>query len=134
MSSSSKPVARVLEMDELPHPTGSYSWAVTYGDLIFVSGLRGIDAVSGQPVSGEEQRLELIFAHLGRILDRTESCPGHVLSTRVYVTDMCRLRPLVNGSFTQFFGTALPTRTIVEVAALNQEDSVEIEVIAARCG
>lgn len=134
MSSSTSAVERVQTMDQLPDPTGPYAWTVTYGDLIFVSGLRGIDAASGEPVADEEQRLGLIFARLRRILERNESCPEHVLSTRVYVTDMGRLRPLVNDAFTHFFGDALPTRTIVQVAALNQDDSVEIEVIAGRCG
>lgn len=134
MSSSDNPVERTREVAELPYTTGPYAWAVRYGDLIFVSGLRGIDAASGEPVRGDEERLDVIFAHLGRILERNESSPRRVLATRVYVTDMGRLRPLVNNAFTRFFGTELPTRTIVEVAALNQEDTVEIEVIAARGG
>jgi len=41
-------------------------------------------------------------------------------------------RPLVNEAFTVFFGGTLPARTIVEVRALNQSDTIEIEAIAAR--
>lgn len=132
MSSSSSSVERILEVEEVPDPTGPYSWAVAYGRLVFISGLRGIDAVSGVPVRGDGQRLDLIFTHLGRILERNGSSAEYVLATRVYVTDMHRLRPLVNDAFTRFFGSELPTRTIVEVAGLNQDDSVEVEAIAAR--
>jgi enamine deaminase RidA (YjgF/YER057c/UK114 family) len=52
------------------------------------------------------------------------------LSARVYVTEMSKHRPLVNEAFERAFGDELPTRTIVEVSALNQEDSIEVEVIA----
>jgi enamine deaminase RidA (YjgF/YER057c/UK114 family) len=36
----------------------------------------------------------------------------------------------VNDAYLKAFGANLPTRTIVEVAGLNQNDSVEIEVVA----
>ncbi|MGI9145662.1 MAG: RidA family protein [Chloroflexota bacterium] len=54
------------------------------------------------------------------------------LSTRVYVTDMARHRPMVNEAFERAFGANLQARTIVEVRALNQADSVEIEAVAVR--
>jgi enamine deaminase RidA (YjgF/YER057c/UK114 family) len=42
------------------------------------------------------------------------------------------LRPLVNSAYVTAFGSHLPTRTIVQVTALNQHDSIEISVIAAK--
>lgn len=123
---------RVTRVDGLPQPTGPYSWAVVLGDLLFVSGLRGIDATSGKPVDGDRERVDLIFLHLGRVLAAGGSSPRLVLATRVYVTDMAALRPLVNEGYERFFGTEQPTRTIVEVRGLNQDDSIEIEAVAAR--
>ncbi len=58
--------------------------------------------------------------------------PKRGLAARVYVTAMRRHRPLVNAAFAKFFGTAPPARTIVEVRALNQADTIEVEVIAGR--
>ena len=55
-----------------------------------------------------------------------------VLVTRVYVTDMAHIRPLINDAYVAAFGGAWPTRTILEVAGLNQDDDVEVEVVAAR--
>jgi len=54
------------------------------------------------------------------------------MGSTVYVTDMDRLRPLVNDAYVAAFGDHLPTRTILEVAGLNQNDSIEIEIIAAQ--
>lgn len=95
-----------------------------------MSGVRGIDPATGKPAEGDERRLELIFAHLERILAVHGCGLRDVLSTRVYVTDMVRHRPLVNAAFQKIFGNAPPTRTILQVAALNQADSIEVEVVA----
>lgn len=116
----------------LPEPTGPFVWTAAYGDLVFVSGLRGIEPHTGRPAPSDEERVDLIFAHLSRALEANDSSLRHVLSTRVYVTDMARHRPLVNAAYERAFGDALPTRTIVEVRALNQDDTIEIEAVAAR--
>jgi len=116
----------------VPGPTGPFAWSVAWGDLVFVSGIRGIDPATGAPAPDDARRLELIFGHLARILEAHGCAASDVLSTRVYVTEMARHRPLVNDAFTRFFGQDLPARTIVEVRALNQADTIEVEVIAAR--
>lgn len=116
----------------VPEPTGPFSWSVTYGNWVFLSGIRGIDPATGRPADGDGPRIRCIFDHLARLLVANGSSLAHVLSTRVYVTDMERHRPLVNAAFTRFFGTALPARTIVEVRGLNQDDTVELEAVAVR--
>jgi 2-iminobutanoate/2-iminopropanoate deaminase len=115
----------------MPTPTGPFAWSARCGDLLFVSGLRGIDPQSGRPAETDEERVELIFRHLAAVLAAGGSSLQHVLSTRVYVTDMRRHRPLVNAAYERAFGDDAPTRTIVEVRALNQEDTIELEAIAA---
>ncbi|HTJ25332.1 MAG TPA: RidA family protein [Candidatus Limnocylindria bacterium] len=116
----------------LPAPTGPFVWTAAWGDLLFVSGLRGIDPATGALAPTDEERAELIFAHLARALEAGGSSLRHVLSTRVYVTEMARHRPIVNAAYERAFGDALPTRTIVEVRALNQGDTIEVEAVAGR--
>jgi enamine deaminase RidA (YjgF/YER057c/UK114 family) len=125
-------IERRTRIDGVPPPTGPYVWSARWGDLIFISGLRGVDEATGQPAPTDEERLALIFNHLKRILDANGATVCDVVSSRVYVTDMVRHRPLVNEAFLRFFGDTLPTRTIVEVARLNQDDTIEVEVIAVR--
>jgi 2-iminobutanoate/2-iminopropanoate deaminase len=122
---------RHAAVEGVPAPPGPFVWAVSWGGLVFVSGVRGLDPATGEPAPSDEARLELIFAHLDRILRSTGSSLDRVLVARVYVTDMVRHRPLVNAAFRRFFGENLPARTIVEVKALNQNDTVEVEVVAA---
>jgi 2-iminobutanoate/2-iminopropanoate deaminase len=123
-------ITRTGHVDGVPDPTGPWKWTVAWNGLVFVSGVRGIELSTGQPPDGDERRIALIFEHLGRILREAGSSFDSVLSSTVYVTDMARLRPMVNDAYVKAFGANLPTRTIVEVAGLNQNDSVEIEVVA----
>ncbi len=125
-------VRRQTSVAGVPDPTGPFAWSVAWGDLVFVSGIRGIDPATGAPAVGDAHRVRLILAHLEKILAEHGSTAQDVLSTRVYVTQMARHRPLINDAFSQFFGEALPARTIVEVRALNQDDTIEVEVIARR--
>ena len=118
-------------IDGIPEPTGPFHWTSEWNGLAFVSGVRGIDPLTGQPATDDARRLELIFEHLRRILASVGSSLEHVLSSTVYVTDM-NVRPMVNNAYVRAFGSHLPTRTIVQVAALNQNDSIEIAVIAAK--
>jgi 2-iminobutanoate/2-iminopropanoate deaminase len=125
-------IERRFAIDGLPEPPGPFAWTAASGDVLYIAGLRGIDPATGKPAASDEERVRWIFEHLARALAAGGSSFEHVLSTRVYVTDMGRHRPLVNAAYERAFGRNLPTRTIVEVRALNQEDTIEIEAIAAR--
>jgi 2-iminobutanoate/2-iminopropanoate deaminase len=123
-------IKRTGQIDGVPPPTGPWKWTVAWNGLVFVSGVRGIELSTGEPADGDQRRIALIFEHLDRILQQSGSSLDSVLSSTVYVTDMARLRPMVNDAYVTAFGANLPTRTIVEVSGLNQNDSVEIEVVA----
>jgi len=125
-------IRRTSHIYGIPEPTGPWNWTVGWNGLVFVSGVRGIDLKTGLPADDNERRLELIFQHLGKILDHAHSSLQLVMVSTVYVTDMVGLRPLVNDAYEAAFGSNLPTRTIVEVSALNQNDSIEIEIIATQ--
>lgn len=125
-------IQRTNRIDGLPEPTGPWNWTVVWKSLVFVSGVRGIDPKTGKPADDDETRLALIFSHLRGILEEAGSSLDCVLSSTVYVTDMVRLRPMVNNAYVTAFGSSFPTRTIVQVAALNQNDSIEIEVVAVK--
>lgn len=125
-------ITRTSSVEGVPSTTGPWNWSVSRDGLVFVSGVRGIDPATGQPADTDERRIDLIFRHIERILAAAGSSLDAVLATTVYVTDMKRLRPMVNSAYERAFGKNLPTRTIIQVVALNQDDSVEIEVVASR--
>jgi 2-iminobutanoate/2-iminopropanoate deaminase len=130
--SGTNEVERTHAIPGLPAPTGPFAWTTAWGEMLFISGLRGIDPETGTLAPTDEERVRLIFEHLTHALEAGGSSLRHVLSTRVYVTDMRRHRPIVNDAYVRAFGPELPTRTIVEVRALNQDDTIEIEAVATR--
>lgn len=125
-------VLRTLDVAGVPDATGPWARAVECNGMVFLSGVRGLDPATGMPAATLEERVRLIFDYIGKTLAAHGCSFASVLVTRVYVTDMAASRPLINDAYVAAFAGAWPTRTIVEVAGLNQDDDVEIEVVAIR--
>jgi len=109
-------------------PTGTWSLAARAGEFVFVAGMRGIDPANNALVPGEEQRIRQAFANLAHIAKAEGATLRDAVRLVVYVTDMARLRPLVNRIQEELWGGGpYPPRTIVEVSKLNQDDIFEVE-------
>jgi len=109
-------------------PTGTWSLGARAGDLVFVAGMRGIDPTSNRVVGSEEERVQTAFANMKAIALSEGASLADCVRLTVFVTDMDRLRPLVNKVQKELWGGGpYPPRTIVEVAKLNQGDIFEVE-------
>jgi enamine deaminase RidA (YjgF/YER057c/UK114 family) len=109
-------------------PTGSWSLAARAGDFIFIAGMRGIDPTTNQLVDGDEARIRQAFRNMMLIAQSEGASLSDAVRLVVYVTDMNRLRPLVNKVQQDLWGgEPYPPRSIVEVSALNQDDIFEVE-------
>ena len=111
-------------------PTGPFVQAVRAGDFVFVAGQRGIEPDTGALVAGTPEKIRRAFENIRAILEAAGTSLEYVVMSRVYVRDMAAHRPIVNDAYQQYFPKGPPPRTIVEVARLNQDDEVEIEVVA----
>ncbi len=109
-------------------PTGPWSLATRAGDFVFVAGMRGIDPTSNALVEGEAARIRQGFVNMLHIAAAAGASIEDCCRIVVYVTDMHRLRPLVNQVQEELWaGHPFPPRTIVEVSRLNQDDVFEVE-------
>ena len=109
-------------------PTGPWSLGARAGDLVFVAGMRGIDPANNKLVDGDEARIHQAFMNMKLIAGSEGASLADCVRLTVFVTDMSRLRPLVNKvQETLWEGGPYPPRTIVEVSALNQDDIFEVE-------
>jgi 2-iminobutanoate/2-iminopropanoate deaminase len=109
-------------------PTGTWSLGARAGDFIFVAGMRGIDPRTNNIVGPAEARVRQAYTNMKTIAESEGVNMASCVRTVVYVTDMGRLRPLVNKIQEEFWGLGpYPPRTIVEVKRLNQDDIVEVE-------
>jgi enamine deaminase RidA (YjgF/YER057c/UK114 family) len=125
---SSPNAVRILAPPGAIEPTGTWSVGARAGDFVFVAGMRGIDAVTNTLVEGDEARIRQAFLNMKLIAESEGASLHDAVRIVVYVTDIARLRPLVNKAQEELWGgAAYPPRTIVEVAALNQDDIFEVE-------
>ena len=109
-------------------PTGTWSLGARAGDFVFVAGMRGIDPATNTIVGPEEARVRQAYTNMKVIAESEGASLAACVRTVVYVTDMIRLRPLVNKIQQEFWGLGpYPPRTIVEVSRVAQDDIVEVE-------
>lgn len=117
---------------ELGEPISHYTHAVSYGDLVFVSGCIATDE-GGQIVGGDDAAAQTrqVLSNLERALVAAGSNLKNVLKVTVYLTDMSD-RQRINPIRQEFFGSVRPASTLVEISTLAREGAkVEIEVVAA---
>jgi 2-iminobutanoate/2-iminopropanoate deaminase len=119
---------RVLSPKGAIAPTGTWSVGAQAGHFIFVAGMRGINPVNNQLVEGDEARIRQAFMNMKRIAESEGAGLSDCVRLTVFITDMNRLRPLVNKVQEELWTSGpYPPRTIVEVARLNQDDFFEVE-------
>ena len=119
---------RILAPQGAIAPTGTWSLGARAGDFIFVAGMRGIDPANNTLVDGDEARIRQAFMNMKTIAESEGAGLSDCVRLTVFVTDMGRLRPLVNKVQEQVWGGGpYPPRTILEVTRLNQDDIFEVE-------
>jgi 2-iminobutanoate/2-iminopropanoate deaminase len=90
--------------------------------------MRGIDPASNTLVEGAEARVRRGFLNMQQIAASEGASLANCVRIVVYVTDLARLRPLVNKVQEELWaGGPYPPRSIVEVAGLAQGDIFEVE-------
>ena len=119
---------RILSPQGAIAPTGTWSLGARAGDFVFVAGMRGIDPANNNLVAGDEARISQAFMNMKMIAESEGASLADCVRLTVFVTDMGRLRPLVNKVQEELWGGGpYPPRTILEVTRLNQDDIFEVE-------
>jgi enamine deaminase RidA (YjgF/YER057c/UK114 family) len=119
---------RILSPQGAIAPTGTWSLGARAGDFIFVAGMRGINPANNTLVAGDEARIRQAIMNMKAIAESEGAALSDCVRLTVFVTDMGRLRPIVNKVQEQLWGGGpYPPRTIIEVARLNQDDIFEVE-------
>jgi 2-iminobutanoate/2-iminopropanoate deaminase len=114
----------------LPAPLSHYTDAVRFGNILFVSGLTAHNA-EGQLVGGTDaaEQTRQILMNLKRVLDAAGATMADVLKVTVFLTNIDD-RAAINPVRQEFFGSARPASTLIEVSRLAlPEMKVEIEAI-----
>ena len=113
-------------------PGGHYSQAMSFKDLIFVSGQLGFKPGSNQALVGSvEEQTKHCLENLRQILLAAGSDLNRVIKTTVYISNV-EYWPRVNQVYAQVFAAHKPARAIVPCNPLHHGFDVEIEAIATQ--
>jgi reactive intermediate/imine deaminase len=122
---------REVMVEGLAAPLSHYADAVVAGDTLYVSGIVPVDA-AGALVGGDDvvAQARQVFAIMRRVLAAAGATPADVVKVTVYLLDVDD-RPLINPVRQEFFGSARPASTLVEVSRLVVPGArLEIEAVA----
>ena len=123
---------KVVKTDAAPGALGPYSQAIVAGGVVYCAGQIPLDPATGNIVSGgvAEQTAQ-VMKNLRAVLKAAGSDLDRAVKTTVFLKDMNDFGAMneVYGR-PEYFGTAPPARSTVEVARLPRDVRVEIEVVA----
>ncbi len=115
-----------------PKPVGPYSPAVTYGELVFVSGQGPMNPDTGNVERGDvASEMKIVMENVRLLLEEAGSGLDRVLKTTVYLADMEDFARM-NELYRTYFSEPFPARTTIQAAKLPLGIKIEIEVIASR--
>ena len=114
----------------LPANNNTYSQAVRLNDLVFVSGQLGVKPGTKELAGpGISEQTRQALDNIARILDAAGSSLGQVAKVNIFITDFTLLGAM-NAVYAGYFPHR-PAKTTVEIARLDLDALIEIEVISS---
>ncbi len=119
-----------VHCEKAPKAIGPYSHANIAGNLVFVSGQLPVKdgVLEKEDIS---KATGYCMENIASILESAGSSLAEAVKLTIYLTDMKQFS-LVNEAYGKFFEGNYPSRVCIEVAALPQGVSVEIDCIAVK--
>jgi reactive intermediate/imine deaminase len=114
-----------------PEPMSHYTDAVRADNLLFVSGIVPVDGEGALVGAGDVvEQTRQVFRNMAAVLGAAGAGPADVVKVTVFLTDIDD-RPKINPVRVEFFGSARPASTLVEVSALAVPGAlIEVEAVA----
>ncbi|XP_023012370.1 reactive intermediate imine deaminase A homolog UK114 [Leptinotarsa decemlineata] len=126
-------VRRIISTIKAPAPLGGapYNQAVVFNDVVYLSGVVGMNANTNKLVDGgAAAEAQQSLKNIGHILEAAGSSYANVLKSTIMLRNIDDFGP-VNEVYKQFFKKDYPARSTFQVGKLPINAAVEIEVIAA---
>jgi 2-iminobutanoate/2-iminopropanoate deaminase len=122
----------IIETPNAPRAIGPYSQALRYGDLLFVSGMLGMDPKTGELAGPDiEAQAIRVLDNLKAVIDAAGMNLQNVLKSTVFLKDMNDFAKF-NEIYGRYFKDAPPARETVQVARLPRDAAIEISVICGK--
>lgn len=122
----------IIQADKAPTAVGPYSQAVVVGRFVFASGQIAIDPQTGELIRGGiVEQTRQVLRNLAAVLETAGSSMDQVVKATVFLSDMPDFQNM-NRVYEEFFPSAPPARSTVEVGSLPLGALIEIEAIAVK--
>ena len=121
----------VVSTADAPQAIGPYSQAITLDNLVFCSGQIPLTPAGDLAEGDIAEQTRQVLTNLKALLAASGSALEHVLKTTVFLVDMGDFAAM-NAVYAEFFPSAPPARSTVQVSRLPRDVRVEIEAIALR--
>lgn len=134
--------SEAINADKAPKPVGLYPHARKVGNLLFLSGI-GPRKPDDNSIPGNEYDMEgnltaydieaqchSVFQNVKTVLAASGSKWENLVDVTVYLTNMKSDFPKMNRLYAEYFKSAQPCRTTVEINALPTPIAIELKCIA----
>jgi 2-iminobutanoate/2-iminopropanoate deaminase len=122
----------IINTPNAPKAIGPYSQAVRYGELLFVSGMLGMDPKTGEFAGSDiETQAMRVLENLKGVIEASGMSLQNVLKSTVFLKDMNDFAKF-NEIYGRYFKEAPPARETVQVAKLPRDAAIEISVICGK--
>lgn len=126
-----------------PEPVGAYPHARRVGSLLFLSGIGprevGTGKIAGLEMDSKgvvlkydfEKQCRAVFQNVKHVLEEAGAHWEQLVDVTVFLTNMKDDFPVFNQLYTEYFKTAQPCRTTLEVNCLPTPIAIELKCIAS---
>lgn len=122
---------KAVHSEHAPAAIGTYSQAITSGNLVFVSGQIPLDPATMEIVGGDfEARARRVFENLKAVAAAAGGDLDQAVKVTIYLTDLGNFAT-VNKVMSDYFTEPYPSRAAVGVASLPKGADVEAEAVLA---
>jgi 2-iminobutanoate/2-iminopropanoate deaminase len=121
---------KAVSSDQAPEALGPYSQAIVAGNLVFCSGMAGIDPATGEAAAGIEAQTEQALLNLAAVLRAAGCSMDDVVKTTIFYADVDDFGRL-NEVYARHMPDPPPARSAPAHVRLPRGLLVSIEAIAA---
>jgi len=122
---------QTIHSDNAPAAIGTYSQAVSVGDLVFISGQIPLVPATMEIVDGDfVARTRQVFENLKAIAEEAGGSLSDAVKLTIFLTDLDNFAA-VNEVMAEYCSEPYPARAAVQVSALPKGVDVEADAILA---
>ena len=120
---------KTIHTDNAPQAIGTYSQAVSFENMVFISGQIPLIPETMEMVTGGiEAQIRQVFENLSAVCAAAGGSLADIAKLTVYLTSMEDF-PHVNEIMGQYFSAPYPARAAIGVVALPKGAGVEMDAI-----